>query len=84
MLDSALDAIEQLVLSGNVSLAQPLLDAISAPRQDGGPFAASARAGLDRLRSGPLMKHVVLFIRQAREEELEHDLGVLPGARAQP
>jgi hypothetical protein len=71
VLESALGAIEQLVLSGNVSLSQPLLDAVLGASQNGGPFAASASAGLDRLRSGPLMKHVVLFIRHARETELE-------------
>ncbi len=75
VLDSALNAIEHLVLSGNVSLSQPLLDAILGASQNGGPFAASARAGLDRLRSGPLMKHVVMFIRRAHEGELEHISG---------
>jgi hypothetical protein len=71
VLDSALNAIEQLVLSGNVSLSQPLLDSILGASQNGGPFAASATAGLERLRSGPLMKHVVLFIRHARDDEIE-------------
>lgn len=71
VLDSAVAAIEQFVLSGNVSLSQPLLDAILGASQNGGPFAASAHAGMERLRSGPLMKHIVLFIRQAREEELD-------------
>lgn len=71
VLDSAVAAIEQFVLGGHVALSQPLLDAILGASQNGGPFAASAQAGMERLRSGPLMKHVVLFIRQAREQELE-------------
>ena len=42
--------IEQLVLVGNLALAQELLDAIVAAGADGGPFAAAARPALERLR----------------------------------
>lgn len=71
VLGSALALIEQLVLTANLTLAQPLLDAIIAAGHDGAPFAASAKAGLDTLRGGSLMKHVVLIIRQARDEEVK-------------
>jgi hypothetical protein len=70
VLDSAIATIEQLVLNGNLTLSQPLLDAILAAGENGHPFAGTARAGLERLRGGPLMKHVVLSIRHARDEEV--------------
>ncbi len=71
VLGSALGSIEQLVLTGNIALAQPLVDAIIAAGQEGAPFSAAAQAGLDHLRRGSLMKHVVLIIRQARDEEVK-------------
>jgi hypothetical protein len=70
VLDSALATIEQLVLNGNLSLSQPLLEAVLAAAEEGQPFAAVARGGIDRLRSGPLMKHVIVFIRHARDEDV--------------
>jgi HEAT repeat protein len=36
-----------------------------------GPFGEMAREGLERLRSGPLTRHVVLFIRQAQDAEVQ-------------
>ena len=73
-----LTTIEQLVLTGNLRWPSRLLDALVGRRRTDGPFADAARAGLDRLRSGPLMKHVVLFIRQARTSGPAGDFGVLP------
>ena len=70
VLDGALTTIEQLVLIGNLPLAQELLDQVVVAAADGRAFAAPARAGLDRLRAGPLMKHVVLWVRQARDDEV--------------
>ena len=70
VLDTAIGYIDQLVLTGHVPLAQQLLDTIVAAAADGAPFAAAARDGLERLRSGTLMKHVVLVIRQSQDAEV--------------
>jgi hypothetical protein len=70
VLDTATGHIEQLVLLGNIAFAQQMLETIGAAAAEGQPFAGAATAALDRLRKGPLMKHVVLFIRQAHESEL--------------
>jgi hypothetical protein len=71
VLQSALGSIDQLVLIGNVAIAQELLEGVIAASEEGQPFAEQARAGLDRLRTGTLMKNVVLVIRQAQESELK-------------
>ncbi|MBA3269041.1 MAG: HEAT repeat domain-containing protein [Acidobacteria bacterium] len=71
VLESAVSAIDQLILIGNVAFAQQLLEAVVAAGEEGAPFATLARSGIDRLRTGALMKHVVLFIRQADEEEVQ-------------
>jgi hypothetical protein len=70
VLESALATIVQHVIAGNIPLAQQLLDRIVATASGSSPVAESARAGLDRLRSGPLMKHVVLFVRQAGDKDV--------------
>ena len=66
VLDSAVSSIENLVHTGHLTLAHPLLDAVIDAGNTGGPFADSARDGLTRLRDGSLMKHVILVIRQSR------------------
>jgi hypothetical protein len=71
VLDSALPLIHQLVVSGELALAQQLLDVVLAAAEDGAPFAEDARRGLDRLRVGPLMKHIIVFIRTATDEEVK-------------
>ncbi len=68
--DTAIEHIEQMVLVGNLAFAQQMLDAIVAAAEEGQPFTNSATIALERLRKGPGMKHVVLFIRQAKENEL--------------
>jgi hypothetical protein len=70
VLDTVLTYIDQLVLTGNIKLAQQMLDAILAGAADDQPFTTAAREGLERLRKGPLMKHAVLHIRQAHESEM--------------
>ena len=70
VLDTATLHTEHLVLIGNIPYAQQMLEAIAAAAADDQPFAAAARGALDRLRKGTLMKHVVLFIRHAQENEL--------------
>jgi HEAT repeat protein len=70
VLDTAANHIEHLALIGNIRYAQQILDAVVGAADEGQPFAESARGALERLRSGQLMKNVVLFIRQAEENEL--------------
>jgi hypothetical protein len=70
VLETAIQLINQLVLTGNVALAQLLLDRIVASAREGQPFAAAASDGLVRLRTGPLMKHIVIFVRQAQEADV--------------
>jgi hypothetical protein len=71
VLESAVNAIEQHVLAGHLPLAQELLDAIVAASADDQPFAEPARHALDRLRGGPLMRHVVLYTRQAQDTDVQ-------------
>jgi hypothetical protein len=81
VLDATLRAIEQLVVAGEFTLAQQLLDRIVAASSNGGGFAESARAALDRLRAESLMQHVVAFLRRAPNSDVEavsafcHSLG---------
>lgn len=70
VLDSAVTTVEHLVLTGQPGLAQQVLDVILAAAGEGQPFAGTANEGLDRLRRGPLMRHVVLYIRQAQDAEI--------------
>jgi hypothetical protein len=70
VLDTAAAHTENLVLLGNIPFAQEMLEAIIAATAAGQPFVAAAQEALERLRQGPLMKHVVLAIRQAQESEL--------------
>ena len=72
VMESALKAVEQHVLAGHLAMAQDVLDALVAASADGQPFAQSARNGLDRLRSGPLMRNVVLYTRQAQDADVQH------------
>jgi hypothetical protein len=71
VLDWMLAMIDRLVLTENLVRAHELLEAIVAASGEGKPFAATARAGLEKLRTGPLMRHVVLFIRQAPAEAVD-------------
>jgi hypothetical protein len=71
VLDVAVSRVEQLVLVGDLRLAHQLLEGISALAASASPFAAGAAAGLKRLSSGPLVKHLVLFMRQATDQEVE-------------
>jgi hypothetical protein len=71
VMESAIKSIEQHVLTGRLPLAQQVLDILVAAAAEGQPFAEIARLGLDRLRGGPLMRHVVLYIRQAQDSEVK-------------
>jgi HEAT repeat protein len=71
VLDTSVGHIEQMMLSSNVPFAQAMLDAIVAAGAEGQAFAKPARDGLERLRKGPVMKHVVSHIRQAPDGDLK-------------
>jgi hypothetical protein len=71
VLESALKSLEQYLLTGHLALAQMVLDVIVGASAEGQPFSADARRGLDRLRGGPLMRHVVLYTRQAPDSEVQ-------------
>ncbi len=71
VLDLAVGSIEQLVLVGDLALAAQLVDAVvAASTKTGSPNAAYAAAGVTRLVDGALIRHLVLFLRQATESEV--------------
>jgi hypothetical protein len=70
VLDAAVESIDQAVLTGDLVHAQRLLDALLAATRKPAPFAEAAHAGLERLRTGALMRNVVLVIRQADDAEV--------------
>ena len=72
VLESALKTIEQHVLSGQLTLAQQVLDSVVDAAAEGQPFAPQAEAALDRLRGGNLMRHVVLYTRQAQDSDVQN------------
>jgi HEAT repeat protein len=60
------------VLVGDLRLAHELVEAIAGiAKTPDGRFAGAAAAGLTRLSAGPLVKHLVLFLRQATDPEVE-------------
>ena len=71
VLDTAINHVNHLVLTGNIRFAQEMLDSIVAAGAEEHPFSHAARDGLDRLRKGPVMKNVVVQIRQAPEAEMK-------------
>jgi hypothetical protein len=79
VLDSALKTIEQHVLTADLPLAQELLDAVIAAAEDGKPFATTASAGLERLRTDAQRRRVHTAGAGLRRPV---GLDVLPHARA--
>ncbi|MDP1572561.1 MAG: HEAT repeat domain-containing protein, partial [Vicinamibacterales bacterium] len=66
----AVQRIEQLVLVGDLPLAQELLDVLVGIRdRPEAAFGSQAGEGVSGLLAGALMRHVVSFIRHARDEE---------------
>ena len=78
VLESALGSIEHLVLVGNISLAQQLLDPVARRRRQQCLLPSWHAPGLDRLRTGPVMKNVVMHVRQATGRRDGHRVDVLP------
>lgn len=71
VLELSIARIEQLVLVGDVRLAGELLRSAAAVGDDrSSPFAAESRAAIARLTAGSLVKHLMLFMRQAPDEEM--------------
>ena len=70
--------IERRTLVGDSRQAEPLLDALVRERGDEGraPLRPAAAAALEALATGPLVRHVVLLLRKADDEEVE-PLGLL-------
>ena len=71
VLELALTRLEQLVLVGDLTLARELLDAVAAvAKTPDSPFADQATAAVARLTAGPLVNHLLLFMRQAPEDQM--------------
>jgi len=71
VLELALTRLEQLVLVGDLVLARELLEAIAGVAADpASPFAAQARQAMSNLTTGPLIAHLLLFMRQAPDDQM--------------
>lgn len=71
MLEVTLSLIDQLVLVGDMALALELVDTLVEIRsQPDAAFREQASAGVDRLQSDTLMRHVVSFLRHADDREV--------------
>jgi hypothetical protein len=70
VLDAAVAAIDQLVLTERIALAQQLLEALVTANEMR-VFAEQTSAALDRLRRGELMQHVITCIRQDAPEDVD-------------
>ena len=71
VLELALTRLEQLVLVGDIRLAHQISAAVAGVAGDAGsPFAADARAGLDRAIEGPLVGHLMLCMRQLSDVDV--------------
>jgi len=66
----AVGRIDQLVLVGDLSLAGRLIEAIGGVSRPGTqPFARLAGTAMSVLAGGPLLRHLVLFLRHASDED---------------
>ena len=70
VLNTAVAAIHQLVLTEQLALAQQLLEAL-VTASESHAFADATRAALERLRSGELMQHVITCLRQPARDDVE-------------
>jgi hypothetical protein len=71
VLELAVTRLEQLVLVGDLRLAGDLAGAIAGTARDPhSPFAGQAAGAIDRLAGGPLIKNLMLFMRQAEDTEI--------------
>lgn len=71
VLEIAITRLEQLVLVGDLRLAGDLAMAIGGIARDArSPFAGQANGAIDRLAGGALVKNLMLFMRQAGDQEM--------------
>jgi hypothetical protein len=71
VLELAITRLEQLVLVGDLALAAELIGAISGVGLDhASPFAGQARSAIAGLTTGPIVQHLLLFMRQAAETDM--------------
>ncbi len=71
VLELAVTRLEQLVLVGALPLAGDLAEAMAGIARDAGSaFAAQATEAIDRLAGGPLVRNLMLFLRQASDTEM--------------
>jgi hypothetical protein len=71
VVDAALPEVERHTLSGNVDGARALVEPIAAEASHAGrwDFASEATKALERLATGPLVKHVVQHLRKVDDAE---------------
>jgi len=71
VLEIAITRLEQLVLVGDLGLAGDLAEAIGGIARDPrSPFASQARDGIGRVAGGALVKNLMLYMRQADDQEM--------------
>ncbi|MDH4063048.1 MAG: HEAT repeat domain-containing protein [Acidobacteriota bacterium] len=71
VLELSMARIEQLVLVGDLRLAGELLKAAASVGDDpASSFSAEARSAIAQLTTGPVVKHLMLVMRQAGEDEM--------------
>lgn len=71
VLEIAVTRLEQLVLVGDLRLAGDLAVAIGEIARDTrSPFTGQASSAIDRLAGGALVKNLMLFMRQAGDQEM--------------
>ena len=70
VLDTAVTEIDDLVLAGDLKLAQQVLDTIDKIAKDpASPFAAAAAGGVTKLVEGPMVRHLATFLNKATDAE---------------
>ena len=70
VLDTAVKQIDDLVLAGDVKLAQQVLDTIDKIAKDtASPFASAASGGMTKLVEGPMVRHLATFLNKATDAE---------------
>lgn len=70
VLSTAAQRVDHLVLMGDIEPAERLLGTI-VEASEGGIVADHAQRELAALRSGPLLRNIVLFVRDARESDVK-------------
>ena len=70
VLDTAIKLIDDLVVAGELKLAQQVLDVVAETSKNASsPNSAAATAGLKRLVDGPMVRHLAAFLHKATDLE---------------